>query len=70
SIEGLPLLFPMAPFQGIDVGADRGSPVVWGRGSFPYDGRIHSVTYTPGEHAPDSPAMLVDVLRELGKKYE
>jgi arylsulfatase A-like enzyme len=70
SIEGLPLLFPMAPFQGIDVGADRGSPVVWGRGSFPYDGRISSVTYTPGAPAPDSPAMLVDVLRELGKKYE
>jgi arylsulfatase len=70
AVEGLPLLFPMAPFQGIDVGADRGSPVVWGRGSFPYDGRIRSVTYTPGDHAPDSPAMLVDVLRELGKKYE
>ncbi|MFN2539816.1 MAG: arylsulfatase [Mycobacteriales bacterium] len=70
AIEGLPLLFPMAPFQGIDVGADRGSPVLWGRGSFPYDGRIASVTYTPGEPAPDSPAMLVDLLRQLGLRYE
>jgi arylsulfatase len=70
SVDGLPLLFPMAPFQGIDVGADRGSPVEWGRGAFPYSGRIRSVTYTPGEHAPDSPALLVDVLRQLGQKYE
>jgi arylsulfatase len=69
-IEGLPLLFPMAPFQGIDVGADRGSPVVWGRGSDPYTGRITSVTYTPGDHAPDSPALLVETLRQLGLKYE
>jgi arylsulfatase len=60
----------MAPFQGIDVGADRGSPVVWGRGSAPFTGRLLSVTYTPGEHAPDSPALLVDTLRQLGLKYE
>jgi arylsulfatase A-like enzyme len=70
AVEGLPLLFPMAPFQGIDVGADRGSPVVWGRGAFPYDGVLTSVTYTPGEPAPDSPANLVGFLRELGKRYE
>jgi arylsulfatase len=68
--DGFPLLFPMAPFQGIDVGIDRKSPVVWGRGTFPYSGEIRSVSYTPGDHAPDSPAMLVDVLREMGRKFE
>ncbi|MCW2542933.1 MAG: arylsulfatase family protein, partial [Frankiales bacterium] len=60
--EGFALLFPMAPFQGIDVGLDSKSPVVWGRGAFPFTGAISSVTYTPGEPAPDSPAMLVDIL--------
>jgi arylsulfatase A-like enzyme len=70
TIAGLPLLFPMAPFHGIDVGVDRGSPVVWGRGSFPYSGELVSVTYTPGDHAPDSPANMLDMLREMGKKFE
>jgi arylsulfatase len=70
AVDGLPLLFPMAPFQGIDVGADPGSPGVWGRGSAPYTGRIVSVTYTPGEHAPDSPALMVETLRHLGLRYE
>ncbi|MDB5694423.1 MAG: arylsulfatase family protein [Alphaproteobacteria bacterium] len=68
--EGFALLFPMAPFQGIDVGLDSKSPVVWGRGSFPFTGAISSVTYTPGEPAPDSPAMLVDILRDMGKRFE
>jgi arylsulfatase len=68
--EGFPLLFPMAPFQGIDVGVDSKSPVVWERGAAPYTGVIRSVTYTPGDPAPDSPAALLDVLRELGRRYE
>lgn len=68
--DGFALLFPMAPFQGIDVGIDSKSPVVWGRGPFPYTGTITSVTYTPGDLAPDSPVALLDVLRELGRRYE
>lgn len=68
--EGFALLFPMAPFQGIDVGIDSKSPVVWGRGSFPFTGELVSVTYVPGDPAPDSPAMLVPLLRELGLKFE
>ncbi len=68
--DGFPLLFPMAPFQGIDVGIDRKSPVVWGRGTFPYSGQITSVTYTPGDLAPDSPVAILDVLREMGRKFE
>jgi len=68
--EGFTLLFPMAPFQGIDVGIDRRSPVVWGRGTFPFTGAIRRVTYTPGELAPDSPVAILDVLRELGRTFE
>lgn len=68
--EGFTILFPMAPFQGIDVGIDRKSPVVWERGSAPYTGEIASVRYEPGAPAPDSPVALLDVLREMGRKFE
>ena len=72
--SGWSVLFPMAPFEGIDVGRDRRSPVSWDlyerHGSFPYTGAIESATYRPGESAPDSPANLVEMLREMGAKYE
>ena len=68
--EGLTLLFPMAPFQGIDVGVDRGSPVVWERGAAPFTGVITSATWAPGPLAPDSPAHLLGLLREMGAKFE
>ena len=55
----LPMLWGLAPFQGIDIGADRRSPVIWdlyvAHGSFPYQGTLHSVSYVPGELALDSP---------------
>jgi arylsulfatase A-like enzyme len=70
SADGLTLLFPMAPFQGIDVGLDSKSPVVWGRGTFPFTGEISSVRYEPGELAPDSPVAILDVLRDMGRKFE
>jgi hypothetical protein len=60
----------MAPFQGIDVGLDSKSPVVWGRGSFPYTGQISQVRYTPGDLAPDSPVAMLDFLRQLGQSFE
>jgi arylsulfatase A-like enzyme len=68
--DGLTLLFPMAPFQGIDVGIDSKSPVVWGRGSFPFTGQIRQVRYTPGDLAPDSPVAMLDFLRQLGQSFE
>ncbi len=72
--KGLPMLFGMAPFQGIDVGIDRRSPVSWQLyqefGPFPYSGTLHAATYTPGEPAPDAPVHLMDMLRELGQRYE
>ena len=71
---GLPTMMSMAPFEGIDVGIDRRSPVSWAvyerHGPFPYTGTLHSVTYTPGELAPDAGARWLDVLRESGSRYE
>ncbi len=71
---GLPMLFGIAPFQGIDIGIDRRSPVSWNLyqefGPFPYTGTLHAVTYTPGEPAPDAPVHLIDMLRTLGLRYE
>jgi arylsulfatase A-like enzyme len=72
--SGWSVLFPMAPFEGIDVGCDRRSPVCWRlyerHGSYPYTGTIESVTYRPGEPAPDAPIRLLDTLREMGARYE
>ena len=70
----LPLLTSMAPFEGIDVGIDRRSPVSWDvyerHGAFPWTGTLHSVAYTPGELAPDAGARWLDVLRESASRYE
>jgi arylsulfatase A-like enzyme len=72
--DGLRAFVGMAPFEGIDVGIDRRSPVSWRiyeqHGPFPYRGTIRSVTYTPGEMAPDHGARWLDVLREMGRKFD
>jgi len=71
---GFDILFPMAPFEGIDVGIDRRSPVSWdiyeAHGPFPFTGTIESVTYEPGDPAPDSPRLMLDMLRDMGLQYE
>ncbi|MSY73368.1 MAG: hypothetical protein F2692_15350, partial [Actinobacteria bacterium] len=62
------------PFQGISIGVDRKSPVSWrifeAHGAFAYRGTLDSVTYTPGEIAPDSGERFLDLLRTMGQKYE
>jgi arylsulfatase len=72
--KGFVMLGAMAPFCGIDVGVDRRSPVSWERwqrhGPDPFTGELAAVTYTPGEHAPDAGTHFVDLLREIGLKYE
>lgn len=69
-----PMLFPMAPFEGIDIGIDRRSPVSWRlyerEGPFPYTGRLHWVRYEPGERTPDSGDRFVDLLKQMGAKFE
>lgn len=72
--DGLLMLGAMAPFEGIDIGIDRRSPVSWDlserHGTFAYNGAIRAVTYTPGTPAPDAGTNFVDLLREIGLKYE
>ncbi len=76
TIEGLDLrmLWPISPFTGIAIGADRGSPVWWDRYErdrhFPFTGRLRSVRYEPGAWAPDAPANFVGFLKQMAAKYE
>ena len=71
---GLAMLGAMAPFCGIDVGIDRRSPVSWeryvARGANRFTGALVAATWTPGERAPDAGTHFVDLLREMGLKYE
>jgi arylsulfatase len=72
--DGFPMFSHLTPFQGIDVGIDRRSPVSWElserHGPFPYTGALGSVTYTPGELAPDRGPQLLQQLREVGLRFE
>ena len=71
---GLVSLMAMAPFEGIDVGVDRRSPVSWDvyerHGPFPYSGRLDAVTYRPGELAPDAGSLWLDYIKANGTRYE
>nr|NIR35045.1 arylsulfatase [Actinomycetota bacterium]NIS29095.1 arylsulfatase [Actinomycetota bacterium]NIT94336.1 arylsulfatase [Actinomycetota bacterium]NIU17942.1 arylsulfatase [Actinomycetota bacterium]NIU64501.1 arylsulfatase [Actinomycetota bacterium] len=71
---GLAVLMAMAPFEGIDVGIDRRSPVSWDvyerHGPFPYTGELTAVTYVPGPLAPDAGERFLDYLKEAGTRYE
>jgi arylsulfatase len=73
-IDDVPMLYGMAPFQGIDVGVQRRSPVDWDlaavHGPFAYLGRFEGVHYEPGDPAPDAPVNLEPLLREMGAKFE
>jgi hypothetical protein len=71
SMEHCQMLLGFAPFQGIDVGIDRRSPVVWEvferHGSCPYTGELVAVTYRPGAPAPYDPQHLVDAMLTAGR---
>ena len=74
SATGLMQIFGFLPYEGIDVGLDRRSPVSWElyqrHGSFPYTGSIEQVRYVPGEPAPDAEEVRIDELREIGLALE
>jgi arylsulfatase len=68
AVEGFFQPYAFLPYEGIDVGLDRRSPVSWELyskyGSFPFSGTIHAVTYIPGELAPDvGPHVLEEAIR-------
>ncbi|WP_157244481.1 arylsulfatase [Nonomuraea typhae] len=73
-LEGLPMPAAFCPMEGIDVGADRRSPVSWEifqrHGPFPFTGELREVCYTPGGYAPDAGANFVDLVREIGLRFE
>ncbi len=73
-IADVAMLFGIAPFEGIDVGIDRRSPVSWDLykrfGTFPYTGTVRSARYEPGELGPDSPDKLMDLIRSMGAQFE
>ncbi|MDE0579976.1 MAG: arylsulfatase [bacterium] len=70
----IPQIYGFIPWEGIDVGVDRRSPVSWQlhqrHGSFPYTGTIHQVTYLPGPPAPDTEEVRLAELREIGMALE
>lgn len=74
TLTDLLMLGAMAPFEGINVGIDRRSPVSWAvheeHGTFAYTGDLRAVTYTPGPSAPDAGTNFIDILREMGMRYE
>jgi arylsulfatase len=72
--EGFRALTAMAPFEGIDVGIDRRSPVSWDlyerHRTFPWTGVLHRARYVPGELAPDAGVRWLDLLRQMGQRFE
>ncbi|GGO72995.1 arylsulfatase [Nonomuraea cavernae] len=74
TLTGLPMLAAFCPMEGIDVGVDRRSPVSWDvyerHGPFAFTGVLDEVVYTPGDFAPDAGDNFVDLVREIGLKYE
>jgi arylsulfatase A-like enzyme len=67
-------LGPISPFTGISVGIDRGSPVDHDRsrrhGASSFTGIVQWVRYEPGSLGPEAPGNYVEMLRELGARYE
>jgi len=70
----VPMLYGISPFEGIDVGIDRRSPVAWDVyeqfGSFAYSGSLRHARYEPGAPGPDSPDKLMDLIRGMGARFE
>lgn len=62
------------PFEGIDVGIDRRSPVSWAqyqrRGPFPFSGALASVRYEPGALSAHAPRLQIEALRRQALRYE
>jgi arylsulfatase len=73
-LDGAAMLIGEAPFEGINVGTDRRSPVSWPlyerHGPFPYQATLHRVIYRPGAPAPYDPETLVGPLRRAASAFE
>lgn len=73
-LESVLQLIGMAPFTGISVGVDRGSPVDWDLyeryRSFPYSGRDLAVRYVPGPKAPYNTEVIRQIEEFVERTYE
>ena len=73
-LESVAMLLGLAPFEGINVGIDRRSPVHWElykrHGAFPYTGLLHAVTYTPGATTAYLPALVEHATQVTTRVYE
>ena len=74
TLADVPQMIGFLPWQGIDVGMGRRSPVSWRNfqchGAFPYTGTLHQVTYTPGPPAPAPDEVRLAEYREIGMALE
>ena len=74
TLTAVPQMIGFLPWQGIDVGLNRRSPVSWDlyqrHRTFPYTGTLSLVTYTPGPPAPDADDVLLEDFREFGLALE
>lgn len=70
----VPQLVGFLPFEGIDIGLDRRSPVSWElfqrRRTFPFTGTIESVTYIPGRAAPEAGDAAIEKAIEIGLRLD
>ena len=73
-LPGVAMLLGLAPFEGIDVGIDRRSPVHWGvyerHGAFPFSGRLQAVSFVPGARADYDAELVAQAARESTRAYE
>jgi arylsulfatase A-like enzyme len=73
-LDAVMMLLGLAPFEGIDVGIDRRSPVHWDlherHGAFRYTGGLRSVTYSPGAKPEFDVALVAHATRESTRVYE
>lgn len=73
-LESVAQLLGMAPFTGISVGLDRGSPVDWDNylrhGSDKYSGHVRFVRYIPGPKGTVSPGLVAAIARETDRIYD
>ncbi|AWH93060.1 hypothetical protein A6035_13765 [Dietzia lutea] len=62
------------PFQGVDVGVNRRSPVSWElfekHGSFPFTGTMHKARWVPGEEVPNAREKRIAKAIEMGLALE
>ena len=73
--DGFGSFVGIAPFQGIDVGIDRRSPVSWDlherHGTFAYTGTLNWARWKPGDHNTGMEGdELVAMLRSIGEKFD